>query len=78
MAVVLNCVGSSLEGRTWLLGDLFTAADIQMSFVGELANSLGSINAYPNVRAWLVRCAQRPAYKRSIAGRVSYRFRVNE
>src|SRR5262245_21604962 len=35
----LGYLDRSLQGRDWLLGDTFSGADIQMSFVGEVAGS---------------------------------------
>ena len=56
------------------LGDMFTAADIQLSFVAELANYLGSIADYPRVSDWLKRLTARPAFKRSIVRGGAYGF----
>src|SRR3954470_12342564 len=43
----LGYVEASLAGRDWLLGSDLTAADVQMSFVGEIAKMRGA--AYPNI-----------------------------
>jgi glutathione S-transferase len=45
-----------------------------MSFVGEMAKVFGKIDAYPNLKAWLVRMHARPAFKRSIEKGGAYRF----
>ncbi len=71
-ALVLGYLDRSLAGREYLLGDLFTAADIQMSFVAELARSLIPIDRYPNIVAWLVRLHARPAFRASLARPGSY------
>ena len=60
----LGFVDRSLEGREWLIGDAFTGADVQMSFVGEAARGLRA--AYPKVDAWVRRFQQRPAYRRAL------------
>ena len=60
----LGFVDRSLEGREWLLGDTFSGADVQMSFVGEAARTLRS--SYPNLDAWVRRFQQRPAYRRAL------------
>lgn len=73
-ALVLGYLDGALDGKTWLLGDLFTAADIQVSFVAELARSFGSIAPYSNIAAWLRRLHARPAFVASIGGGISYRF----
>lgn len=60
----LGFVDRSLEGREWLLGDTFSGADVQMSFVGEAARTLRA--SYPNLDAWVRRFQQRPAYRRAL------------
>lgn len=62
----LGYVESSLEGRDWLLGSEMTAADVQMSFIGEIAASTGRGAEYPNITAWVNRFQARPAYKRAL------------
>jgi glutathione S-transferase len=65
MANNLRFIEGSLEGRDYLLGD-FTAADAQMSFVGEIGRAFGKLGDYPNVDAWVTRMHDRPAYKRAL------------
>jgi glutathione S-transferase len=69
----LGYVEQSLAGRDWLLGD-FTAADIQMSFVGELARVYGLHAAHPNIAAWVARFQARPAYKAALEKGGAYAF----
>ena len=57
----LGYVNGALAGKDWLLGD-FTAADVQMSFVGEVARAMGQMDKYPNIKAWVERFQARPAY----------------
>jgi glutathione S-transferase len=61
----LGYVDRSLQGRDWLMGDTFTGADIQMSFVGEASRELRA--QYPAMDAWVRRFQQRPAYQRALA-----------
>ncbi|MBO1078168.1 glutathione S-transferase family protein [Roseomonas haemaphysalidis] len=56
----------SLQGRAWLVGDGLTGADIQMSFVAEMAGVLGKRAAYPALDAWVRALQQRPAYRRAV------------
>jgi glutathione S-transferase len=58
----LGYVERSLDGREWLVGDACSGADIQMSFVGEVAGSRGNRDKLPNVTAWVKRFQARPAY----------------
>ena len=60
----LGYVDAALQGRDWLLGNTFSGADIQMSFVAEAARGL-RVN-YPHMDAWLRRFQQRPAYRRAL------------
>jgi glutathione S-transferase len=58
----LGYVEHSLEGRDWLMGKDFTAADIQMSFVGEVGRAMGQADKHPNIKGWVERFQARPAY----------------
>ncbi len=62
----LGYLDSALKGREYLLGTDFTGADIQMSFVGELAEAFGTRSAHPNLDAWTKRLHERAAYKRAL------------
>lgn len=69
----LGYIDASLKGRDWLM-DAFSGADIQMSFVGEIAASFGLREAYPAVEAWARRFQARPAYQRAIEKGGAYTF----
>lgn len=62
----LGYVEGSLAGRDWLLGGDITAADIQMSFVGEVASAFGRQAQFPNIKAWVDRFQARPAYRTAL------------
>ena len=68
----LGFIDRALEGRTWLVGDTLTGADIQMSFVGEAARGLRA--SYPNMNAWVQRFQQRQAYRRALERGGPYSF----
>ena len=51
----LGYINASLEGRDYLLGEALTGADIQLSFVGELAGLRTDCAIYPNLDAWVRR-----------------------
>ncbi len=70
----LGYIDRSLDGRPWLLGDEFTGADIQMSFVGEVAGARGNRAAYPNLDAWVKRFQARPAYRKALERGGPYSF----
>lgn len=60
----IGFVNRSLSGGPWLLGESFSGADIQMSFVGEALRAGRS--AFPNIDAWVRRFQARPAYRRAL------------
>ena len=62
----LGYVDGALARGPWLLGEALTGADVQMSFVGEMAGRFGLLAAYPNVDGWVRRFQARPAYARAL------------
>ena len=62
----LDYIETSLKGREFLVGKAFTAADVQMSFVLEVARAFGKLGDRPAANAYLDRMHARPAYKRGI------------
>lgn len=67
MANHLGYVDRALAGRDYLMGKDLTAADIQMSFVGEVAGAFGQFETYPHIAAWVRRFQDRPAYRAALA-----------
>jgi glutathione S-transferase len=74
MANHLGYVDRALKGREFFVGRSLTGADIQMSFVGEMAKVFGKLGPYSNLSAWLTRMHARPAFRRSIEKGGAYRF----
>jgi glutathione S-transferase len=70
----LGYVEGALEGREFFIGTSLTGADIQMSFVAEMAKVFKKLEPYPNLRAWLTRMHARPAFQRSVEKGGAYRF----
>jgi glutathione S-transferase len=62
----LGYVNDALNGRDFLMGSELTAADVQMSFVGEIGRAFGRLGDHPNVNAWVDRMHARPAYKAAL------------
>jgi glutathione S-transferase len=58
----LGYVEGALSGRDYLMGADVTGADIQMSFVPEVAKAMGKLPQYPNMAAWIERIHARPAW----------------
>jgi glutathione S-transferase len=70
----LGYVDGALKGREFFVGDGLTGADIQMSFVPEMAKAFGKLEPYVNLSAWLKRMHARPAFQRSVEKGGAYRF----
>jgi glutathione S-transferase len=64
----------SLAGRDWLVTGSLTGADIQMSFLGEIAKAQGMLPHYPAIAQWVARFQARPAYQRALARGGPYSF----
>lgn len=63
-----------LAGRDYLLGSELTGADIQLSFVGEVAGARTDRAAYPNVDAWVRRFQARSAYQAAVSSGGPYSY----
>ena len=70
----LRYVDGALKDREFFVGPSLTGADIQMSFVGEMAKVFDKLGPYPNLKAWLTRMHARPAFQRSVEKGGAYRF----
>ncbi len=70
----LGYVESALTGTDWLVGNTLSGADIQMSFIGEIAGRYGQYAAHPNIAAWVKRFQSRDAYKRALERGGPYSF----
>jgi glutathione S-transferase len=61
-------VEQQLGGKAWLLGDVFTAADIMMGFTLVAARLLGVLDQrFPALLAYQERLSARPALQRTLA-----------
>ncbi|HLI81545.1 MAG TPA: glutathione S-transferase [Candidatus Binataceae bacterium] len=74
MANHLGYIDGALAGKQFFVGDALTGADIQMSFVGEVAGVFGKRAAYPNLDAWTKRMHERPAYKKALEKGGAYAY----
>ena len=62
----LGYIASALGDRQFLIGESLTGADIQISFVLEVARNFGRLAAFPAMNAYLSRLQARPAYKTAL------------
>src|SRR6185312_3777769 len=70
----LGYVDRALQGRNFFVGPSLSGADIQMSFVGEMAKVFDKLGPYRNLAGWLERMHAREPFQRSIAKGGPYRF----
>jgi glutathione S-transferase len=70
----LGYVEGALKGREFFVGSSLTGADIQMSFVAEMADAYKKLGPHPNLSGWLARMHARPAFKLSVEKGGAYRF----
>lgn len=74
LANYLGYLEAALGLTPYLLGEEISGADIQMSFIGELAKSQGMLQQYPNLAAWIERFQARPAYTKAVEKGGDYTF----
>jgi glutathione S-transferase len=62
IAAALSTLDRALEGRSWLVGEAFTVADLNVAAVLSPSRSEHlDLSPISNVDAWLARCYARPA-----------------
>ncbi|MCS3418649.1 glutathione S-transferase [Pseudomonas sp. BIGb0450] len=74
VANYLGYLNTALGKTPYLVGEELTGADIQMSFIGEIARAQGKLQAYPNVAVWVQRFQERPAYRKALEQGGEYAF----
>lgn len=75
LALHFDHMEQALAEAPWFAGEDFSAADIQMSFPIQAAESLGLLDAArPRLADWLLRIAARPAWQRSLARGGAFRL----
>ena len=74
IALQLGYLDDALKGNLYILGEEFSAADIQLSFVGELAGARFGIDGYPEIKEWVQRFQARPAYRAALKKGGAYSF----
>lgn len=70
----LGYMNSALSGAEWFVGNRFSAADVQLSFVPQVATLLYSLDTFPNLQGFLDRIHARPAYRRALDRGGEYAF----
>jgi glutathione S-transferase len=62
----LGYIDGWLAGKHFFVGDALSGADIQMSFIAEVARAQQKLASFPNFDAWLDRIHTRPAWARAL------------
>ncbi len=63
----LKVLHVALQGKEYLVGNQFSAADIMIVGALTWAAMLGAMKEFPELQAYADRCVSRPAYKRANA-----------
>lgn len=74
-ATNLTYIEAQLADKEFVVGNTFTAADIQLTFLLEMIEATGEIQSYPSANAYLLRMQQRSAYKKAIEKGGAYSLR---
>ena len=62
----LGYLNTELEGREFFVGNALTGADVQLSFVAQIAVNNGGAEAFPNLARFVKTIEARPAYQRAV------------
>ena len=62
----LSYINTAVTGRSFIVGDSLTGADIQIAFVLEAAAVNGALAAYPEAARYLAALQARPGYQRAV------------
>ena len=63
----LDVLDRRLQGRTFVVGDTFSAADIALASLLHLARNLRRLDGHPALVEYLMRHVQRPASRRAVS-----------
>ena len=66
---ILNHLGymnQSLEGKDWFVGNKLSGADFMLSFVADILQGRGMLDAFPNLKRFAQNIQARPAWKKAL------------
>jgi glutathione S-transferase len=66
-AQLLAQLDGALHGHEYLVGDQFSAADVNAGSVVNIAHAIGRLTGCPNVTDWITRLKARPAFQKILA-----------
>lgn len=64
---VIAAMEAGLEGKEWIVGDRFTAADLMLGSSVLFLRTFGSLPASPILEAYADRCGARPGYQKAMS-----------
>ena len=62
----LGFLNNELQGRDYFVGNDLTGADVNLSFVAQIAVTFNGREAFPNLTQFVDRIEARPAYQRAM------------
>lgn len=62
----MGFLDAELAGKDWFVANALSGADVQLSFVAQVAVRFAGREAYPNLTAFVDRIEARPAYMRAV------------
>ncbi len=62
---VMSYLDAKLDGKSYLVADRLTGADIMMSFIPEVLGSLGVLSQYPNIQRYHLHLKSLPFNEKS-------------
>ncbi|ATB33586.1 glutathione S-transferase family protein [Melittangium boletus] len=65
---VLRAIDVRLEGREFVAGGTFTAADVALASILHLAHTMRLLEEYPKLVEYVMRQTKRPATRRAVSG----------
>lgn len=66
-AGVARVIESALEGRSFLVDDTFSAADVMIGSIVAWSQFIGLLEGFPGLQTYAARLASRPAFQRANA-----------
>ena len=64
---MIDTLAAGLDGRDWLLGDRFSAADVMVGSSAAFLRLFGLLPDAPVISAYVDRCVARPAYEKAMS-----------
>jgi glutathione S-transferase len=64
---IARVLEGALDGKQFLLGDRFTAADVMVASIAGWSGSMGLLDGFPTVQGYAKRLTSRPACRRANA-----------